>query len=105
MPYIYTVDSNAARNNNKIDINVGNTLAVRLTGKGGTIGQLSPYQAADPTGAYPFCLLYFGKTFVSLFWLFPTRPQSHFTNEQNMYQGDNNNLNHSIYTDINKYLF
>jgi hypothetical protein len=42
---------------------------------------------------------------LSLFWLFPTRPQSHFTNEQNMYQGDNNNLNHSIYTDINKYFF
>ena len=80
MPYIYTVDSNAARNNNKIDINVGNTLAVRLTGKGGTIGQLSPYQAADRCIPILFVLLW--NFFVSLFWLFPTRPQSHFTNEQ-----------------------
>ena len=58
MPYIYTVDSNAARNNNKIDINVGNTLAVRLTGKGGTIGQLSPYQAADRCIPILFVLLW-----------------------------------------------
>ena len=58
MPYIYTVDSNAARNNNKIGINVVNTLSVRLTGDASISGQLSPYQAADPTGAYPFCLLY-----------------------------------------------
>lgn len=55
MPYIYTVDSNAARNNNKIGINVGNTLSVRLTGDASISGQLSPHQAANPTGAHPFC--------------------------------------------------
>ena len=55
LPYVYTVDGNAARNNNKIGIDIGDALAVRLAGDASISGQLSPHQAADPTGAHPFC--------------------------------------------------